>query len=84
MDSEEGGFVEWAEIGEGLRSELCARSSMEYCTHLEVEHFESEGMRQPMEVRCWGSFLRKVTERRESRAARVDLVRAVAVYLEGA
>jgi hypothetical protein len=51
VDFEEGGFVELVEIREGLRSGLYFHSSMEYCTHLEAEHFESEGMRQLMEVR---------------------------------
>lgn len=56
---------------------------MEYCTRLEVEHFESEGMRQLMEARkCWYSS-RKVTERKVSQAVKADLETAVAACLEG-
>ncbi len=56
---------------------------MEYCTHLEVEHFESEGMRQLMEARtCWYSS-RKVTGRKESLDVTADLETTVAAYLEG-
>jgi hypothetical protein len=71
------------EIEEGSRWGLYAHSSMEYCTHWEVEHFESEGMRQLMEARtCWYSS-RKVTERTASLAATADLEIAVAACLEG-
>ena len=47
---------------------------MEYCTHVvEVEHFESEGMRQPMEaLKCWYSS-RKETAHKVSLAVRADL-----------
>jgi hypothetical protein len=56
---------------------------MEYCTHVvEVEHFESEGMRQLMEARkCWYSS-RKVTAHKVSLVVRADLETAVAVCLE--
>ncbi len=83
MDYEEEGFVEWVETEEGSMSEWYARSNMEYCTRLEVEYFESEGMRRLVALQCWSSFLHKEIEHRVSRAARADLVRAVAAYLEG-
>lgn len=58
---------------------------MEYCTHwVEVEYFENEGMRQLMEdPPCWSSSRCKATEYKVSRAAREDLERVAAVYLEG-
>jgi hypothetical protein len=58
---------------------------MEYCTHLgEVEYFENEGMRQLMEdPPCWSSSRCKVIEHKVSRAARGNLERVAAVYLEG-
>jgi hypothetical protein len=57
---------------------------MEYCTRLEVEYFESEGMRQRMEApSCWCSSLHKVTGHKVSLAAMADLERAAAAYLEG-
>jgi hypothetical protein len=57
---------------------------MEYCTHLvEVEYFENEGMRQLMEdPPCSSSSRCKVIERKVSRAARGDLEKVAAVYLE--
>ena len=82
MGSEVEGFGEWVEPGEGLRWELYARSSMEYCTHVEVGHFESERMRQPMEARKYWYSSRKVTAHKVSLALRADLETAAAFYLE--
>jgi hypothetical protein len=66
VGSEVEDFAEWVEVEGGSRRELYARLSTEYCTRLEVEHFESEGMHQLMEARMYWYSFRKVTERKVS------------------
>jgi hypothetical protein len=57
---------------------------MEYCTRLEAEYFESEGMRQRVEAPPrWSSSRHKVTGHKVSLAAMANLEKAAAVYLEG-